>query len=81
MKPPSYREQAAEHVSASQLTCALCGGDLIRVHRRPIDRLWSLFVPMQRYRCNRFSCGWTGNLRVNNSAATLSTEKRKNQIG
>lgn len=43
--------------------CPLCGcGGLIRIHRRPIDRLLSLFVDVYRFRCQQFECQWEGNL-------------------
>jgi hypothetical protein len=32
------------------------------VRRRPIDRLLSLFRPMQRYQCMALECEWQGNL-------------------
>ena len=38
--------------------CPQCGHTLYRVHRRPLDRLASLFVPLRRYRCDE--CGWSG---------------------
>lgn len=45
-------------------SCPLCDESLIRVRRRPLDRLISLFVPVERYRCLGFSCNWEGNLRI-----------------
>ena len=44
--------------------CPLCRGALARILRRPIDRFTSHFVPVHRFRCEGFSCGWQGNLRV-----------------
>jgi len=44
------------------ISCPRCGASLIRVHRRPVDRLVSLFKPMRRYRCSGPECEWTGNL-------------------
>jgi hypothetical protein len=44
--------------------CPQCRGDLFRIRRRLIDRMLSLFVPVQRYSCQRFSCKWEGNLRA-----------------
>jgi hypothetical protein len=44
--------------------CPQCRGALIRVWRRPIDRFTTQFVPVHRFRCDAFSCGWEGNLRV-----------------
>jgi hypothetical protein len=45
-------------------SCPVCNGSLVRIWRRPIDRLSSKFVPVHRFRCEGFSCGWVGNLRV-----------------
>lgn len=42
----------------------MCKGWLIRIWRRPVDRLYSYFVPVHRFRCENFSCGWEGNFRV-----------------
>ena len=47
---------------ASDKQCPLCGGRLIRTPRRLQDRLWSLVEPMMRFRCDRFSCQWVGNI-------------------
>lgn len=52
----------AEHASI-RLACPLCAQDLIRVTRRPIDRLVSLFSPLYRYRCRQHDCRWEGTLR------------------
>lgn len=49
---------------AIRYACPMCKGALMRIWRRPIDRLSSQFVPVHRFRCERFSCGWEGNLRV-----------------
>ncbi|TAK90883.1 MAG: hypothetical protein EPO06_06045 [Burkholderiaceae bacterium] len=43
--------------------CPLCGGDLLRVPRRPLDRLVSVVRPVGRYRCMAMQCQWEGNLR------------------
>jgi hypothetical protein len=37
-------------------------GDLVRVHRRFIDRVISLLRPLRRYRCRTMDCDWEGNL-------------------
>lgn len=44
--------------------CPLCGEHAKRIHRRFIDRLISIFTPVQRYQCQNFSCSWKGNIRV-----------------
>ena len=50
----------------SSQICPECGGNyLTRIHRRFIDRLLSLFLPVYRYRCDRLLCDWEGNIRVN----------------
>jgi hypothetical protein len=38
--------------------CPRCGRSIHRTHRRSLDRLASLIVPLQRYRCG--DCGWSG---------------------
>ena len=48
-------------------TCPLCKGALMRIWRRPIDRFSSQFVPVHRFQCERFSCGWEGNLRIDDT--------------
>ena len=48
--------------------CPHCQGDMMRVHRRPIDRALRWFTPAQRYRCLGFSCQWEGNIRVRPTA-------------
>jgi predicted RNA-binding Zn-ribbon protein involved in translation (DUF1610 family) len=47
------------HVKRS---CPQCGDTVLRVHRRVIDRLYSLFHPVYRYQCTSLECGWQGNL-------------------
>lgn len=61
--------KAAGYVGNTKHTCPRCHGNLIRTPRRFIDRLRSLFTPVQRYRCDRFSCRWVGN----HSLATTSS--------
>ena len=43
-------------------SCPQCGDTVLRVHRRVIDRLYSLFHPVHRYQCTSLECGWQGNL-------------------
>jgi predicted RNA-binding Zn-ribbon protein involved in translation (DUF1610 family) len=47
------------HVKRS---CPQCGAAALRVHRRVVDRLYSLFHPVHRYHCTSLECGWQGNL-------------------
>ena len=44
-------------------TCPKCGESLYRIHRRIVDRVASLVVPLQRFRCANVECLWEGNLR------------------
>ena len=53
---------------APHLLCPLCGAELMRIPRRPIDRLTSIFGEHHRFRCERFSCQWEGNLRADGTA-------------
>lgn len=49
--------------SSDSCTCPECGEPgLIRIHRRPVDRILCLFVSLQRFRCQQFECQWEGNL-------------------
>ena len=54
-------ERYAQYIVRS---CPKCRSALQRVWRRPIDRFVSLFVPVHRFRCEKFVCQWAGNLRV-----------------
>ena len=45
------------------LHCPQCNGEIHRVHRHAVDRLISLYVPVQHYRCANDQCLWHG-LRV-----------------
>jgi hypothetical protein len=51
--------------------CPKCGDALIRVHRRPLDRLQSVVLPVRRFRCAGFQCQHEGNLR-----RTVSTKRK-----
>jgi hypothetical protein len=39
--------------------CPRCGDDLIRVHRRGVDRLVDVVVPVRRYGCPRSNCRYS----------------------
>jgi hypothetical protein len=45
--------------------CPECGSGLIRVRRRPVDRLLSAFVPVRRFRCSGMQCVYEGNVAKN----------------
>jgi hypothetical protein len=42
------------------LQCPRCGGAIHRIHRRTVDHLLSVIVPVRRYHCANRECGWTG---------------------
>jgi len=56
-------ETASNAATMNALKCPLCGGALLRMPRRPVDRLASLVRPVCRYRCMAVHCQWEGNLR------------------
>ncbi len=62
MNAPNPDPGAAAYPSAKRLACPKCGGDLSRIPRRIVDRLLSVFRPVQRYRCRNFACQWIGNI-------------------
>jgi hypothetical protein len=64
MNNSQFDDQALSYTRASQHACPLCSAKLVRMPRRTIDHFLSRFVPVQRYRCERFVCQWQGNLRV-----------------
>lgn len=51
-----------DFIGVRKYICPCCDAKLIRIPRRPIDRLLSLFMPIQRFRCTRFQCQWVGNI-------------------
>lgn len=60
-------------VAPAKHHCPECASPLLRVWRRPIDRMLGAVAPVHRYRCEKFSCQWQGNFRAN-AAATESTK-------
>ncbi len=44
--------------------CPVCSGKLRKIHRRRIDRILSVFYPVERFSCRNDSCGWEGNVRI-----------------
>ena len=43
--------------------CPLCGRELLRIRRRPIDIVMSSLAPLRRVRCQNIHCQYEGNLR------------------
>ena len=48
----------------SAIDCPHCQNRAYRIPRRFRDRLFSLIVPLRRYRCETSDCNWEGNLPV-----------------
>ena len=44
-------------------SCPVCQSSVIRVARRPVDKLVSMFRLVHRYRCSAHTCKWEGNVR------------------
>jgi hypothetical protein len=44
----------------SDAQCPRCGSQLTRIHRRRVDRVLSMFVPVRRYQCKNHECAWRG---------------------
>jgi hypothetical protein len=58
----------------------MCGqAGLIRIRRRFIDRILSLFVKQRRFRCTQPGCQWQGNLREK-SAGKRSSDGNKHVL-
>jgi len=62
---PVIRAHASSYdAHPDSYACPICGArDLIRIRRRFIDRIVSLFVRQRRFRCTHSGCQWAGNLR------------------
>ena len=50
-------------------SCPICGSELIRVHRRLMDRVVSIFTPVHRFRCTAAGCGYECNVRKEDERA------------
>ena len=72
MTTKSQVEQPSRYSSLRKHACPTCRGDLFRIPRRSIERVMSLFVPVQRFRCHFFSCHWEGNIRVTRQESFVS---------
>lgn len=57
-------QQGYVSYSSPGCACPHCKGPTIRVTRRLVDLLMSMFISVSRYRCRSIDCGWEGNLRV-----------------
>ena len=60
----------------SSQACPVCAGSLQRVPRNVLDRVWSWFAPVHRYRCAEMGCDWEGCLRVGRRSPAAETRPR-----
>jgi len=51
-------------------SCRRCGYEMVRVQRRVIDRLLSIFGPVHRFRCTNLGCGYECNLKNGDDEGT-----------
>jgi len=56
---------------SSKHLCPLCGGEAYRVRRRLVDRITSVWRPIERYHCYMPRCNWEGNLIAKPKVARL----------
>ena len=75
--------QLRQYSSRCKHACPKCGDYLSRIPRRSIDRAFSAFFPVQRFRCHFFSCHWEGNVRLTRqqSAAMEAKADSTNAMG
>ncbi|MGE5320390.1 MAG: hypothetical protein ACM3KD_09435 [Hyphomicrobiaceae bacterium] len=66
---------ASDVVGPAPYLCPACAQHgLIRIRRRLIDRILSLFVKQRRFRCTQPGCQWEGNLREKSSRTQVQGE-------
>lgn len=63
MRLPAIPDRSALNLVQRNPECPVCRHATHRVHRRLIDLLINLFVPILRFRCGAMDCDWEGNLR------------------
>jgi hypothetical protein len=63
LMPSGSAAPCYDGATAPDVVCPCCRGNLIRIWRRPSDRLLSMFIPLHRYRCDAHDCRWEGNIR------------------
>lgn len=60
---PPHPFPPGEQYTQPALTCPQCKSHyVVRVRRRLLGRLISLFYPLHRYRCRNLGCEWEGNI-------------------
>lgn len=75
MQPYAPKFESVHDSGVHKHLCPCCDAKLIRIPRRPVDRLLSLLAPVQRFRCTNFQCQWVGNIHMEEG----STAAPKNQ--
>lgn len=73
MSAPPLQRSNALNLTPHSPACPMCQQRTFRVHRRPIDLLFSVFIPIWRFRCEAMGCPWEGNVRI----STLSHKLRR----
>ena len=68
MQQHTPESEFGDYIGVRKLMCPNCDAKLIRTPRRPMDRLLSLFIPLQRFRCTHFQCQWVGNIRLDETS-------------
>ena len=58
--------------------CPICKSYAIRIRRRFVDRLTSLFKQSYRYKCLNYHCYWQGNICQQNKPQTKQKFKPQN---
>ena len=78
VKSRSFWPVAYAIPSAIGPACPRCDRSLVRIRRRPLDRLLSLALPVRRYKCHQYTkgrqCTWEGLLRFESSPAAAIPE-------
>ena len=82
--PIRLTEQEEAMAGSLMNECPQCqrsgsSGQLMRVHRRFVDRVISLFRPLRRYRCQSMDCDWEGNLPAGRIASQRGAESRSDR--
>lgn len=62
-KPRPKIAESGNRFTERECRCPECGDIVTPIHRRAIDRVLSVFVPVHRMRCPNFLCAWEGNVR------------------
>ncbi len=81
IRPTEQEEAMAGSLINECPQCQRSGssGQLMRVHRRFVDRVMSLFRPFRRYRCQSMDCDWEGNLPARRIASQRGAESRSDR--